>query len=167
MENEKGHFVTHRMEKVSLVKGFVGQKCPRCRKGAMFPAATYNLARFTEMRDECPHCGQDLTVEPGFYWGAMYVGYAINVGIILVMCAVLFLGFPEAPIWTYIVAIVTPILVTIPFNYRYGRVGMIYFFSPIKYDPKYSVPADISNLEVNFPRKASEKEEKESPQSGK
>lgn len=30
------------------------------------------------MYDRCPSCGQKYVLEPGFYWGAMYIGYGVS-----------------------------------------------------------------------------------------
>ena len=58
-------------------------KCPRCRKGDMFQYPLYKISKFHKVHDNCPHCGMQYEIEPGFFYGAMYVSYAPSVGIFL------------------------------------------------------------------------------------
>ena len=55
----------------------------------------YHLKTFVDTPDKCPHCGESFTKEVGFFYGAMYVSYGLNValGIFLFLLTVLVLGF--------------------------------------------------------------------------
>jgi rRNA maturation protein Nop10 len=56
------------------------QKCPHCRKGDLFKVKNpYRLKTLFTMYDNCPVCGQQTEIEPGFYYGTSYVSYAITV----------------------------------------------------------------------------------------
>jgi hypothetical protein len=86
------------------------------------------------MNDTCPHCGVRLEPEPGFYQGAMYVGYGITVGCIVVISLILYLlGNPNE--WIYIGTIITFMILIAPLNYRYSRIIYLYSFGGIKYRP--------------------------------
>ncbi len=54
-----------------------GLKCPACRQGNLFKPVNKFLDLF-EMHDNCPNCEQKYEIEIGFYWGAMYVAYALS-----------------------------------------------------------------------------------------
>ena len=70
----------------SLLQSVFDMKCPRCRKGDLFTASSsFNYKQMTEMPDACPVCGQKYLLEPGFYYGAMFISYII--------CGVTFLAF--------------------------------------------------------------------------
>ncbi len=57
-------------------------KCPRCRQGDMFKESNpYKLKTFMQMHRHCPVCGQELDIEPGFYYGSSYVSYALTLGL--------------------------------------------------------------------------------------
>jgi uncharacterized protein (DUF983 family) len=56
-------------------------KCPRCREGDVFCTTTAYKKGFMKMPKNCPHCGQRTEIEPGFYYGAAYVSYALTVAI--------------------------------------------------------------------------------------
>lgn len=113
-------------------------RCPRCRTGKMF---TYRAAswRFNVMNERCPHCGVRLEPEPGFYQGAMYVGYAYTVACILVVGTVLYyLGDPSP--WVYIGVVIAIMLLLVPWNYRYSRIVYLHLFGGIKYDRSFTPP---------------------------
>ena len=55
-------------------------KCPRCHQGNFFNFNNpYNLSNFYKMDKVCKSCGEKYEREPGFYFGAMFVSYALNV----------------------------------------------------------------------------------------
>lgn len=85
------------------------------------------------MNHTCPHCGVLLEPEPGFYQGAMYVGYAFTVITIAMVSALLYLlGNPSS--WVYIATVITVMVLLIPLNYRYSRIVYLYLFGSITYD---------------------------------
>src|ERR1700748_1163836 len=53
-------------------------KCPRCRRGDMFKGGIYSFAT-NKLNENCPHCGMRFEIEPGYFYAAMYVSYALNV----------------------------------------------------------------------------------------
>lgn len=68
-------------------------KCPRCHEGDLYKTPLSSLEGIYNMHDNCPKCGQDFQKEPGFYWGAMYIGYALSSGYMLTgmfLCIFLF-----------------------------------------------------------------------------
>jgi hypothetical protein len=85
--------------------------------------------------ENCPVCGLHYESEPGFFQGAMYVGYGFSVATVIACgIAVYVLGRnPEA--WVYIVTTVVATLLLAPLNFRYSRVLMLYLFGGFKYDP--------------------------------
>lgn len=86
-----------------------------------------------QMHSECPHCRLRFEIEPGFFWGSMYISYAITVGLMLVLGgAVYFIGKnPDS--WVYLTVIISAFVLISPLTYRYSRVLMIYLFSPIRF----------------------------------
>ncbi len=110
------------------------QKCPRCHTGNVFKHATYST-KFIQMHSLCLHCGQDFEIEPGFYYGAMYISYGITVviGLILMLATNLFFNDPE--VWVYLVVLTGTLLILSPVSFRYSRLMMLYWFGEIKYDP--------------------------------
>jgi hypothetical protein len=71
----------------------------------------------------CPRCGHRFEREPGFFQGAMYVSYALGVGlfaVLVLISALLFsrrVGFVRA-----VLAAVLAYLFCVPVLFRYSRV---------------------------------------------
>lgn len=113
----------------SAFKAALHGKCPKCRTGNMF--STGPLSLFNQrMNKTCPHCGFQFEVEPGYFYVAMFVSYAINVAI-LVTCGVAtsILTGSENP-WLYLAATLLPALLLSPFTYRYSRVVLLFWLTP-------------------------------------
>jgi uncharacterized protein (DUF983 family) len=125
-------------DKYEASKGLaiIKSKCPQCQSGKMFNYPFYNLKKFMEMDTNCKVCGLKYEVEPGFFWGAMYVSYALTVGLMLVIGGfTLWVSNGKAGFYAYIIPIVSALLLSSPLTFRYARVLMIYFFSPIRFNP--------------------------------
>lgn len=119
-------------------QAFLELRCPRCRRGKMFAHSVKNLSKFQEMHAHCPVCGVNFEPETGFYWGAMYISYAITVAVSVTLSIIIriFAG-PGLNINYYIGAIIGVMILFIPFSFRYSRAIMLHFISPIKYDPDF------------------------------
>lgn len=125
------------MAQRSLINALLSGKCPRCREGDMFAFSATSLSRFNRMHVSCPNCGTRLEPEPGFYQGAMYIGYGFTMAVTILVSLVLYLSgdFSE---WVYIGAVIGLMVLLIPLNYRYSRIVYLYAFGGIKYDPTMS-----------------------------
>ena len=125
------------MAEKSLLSATLEGKCPRCREGQMFKYPPTKVTKFNLMNHNCPHCGVRLEPEPGFYQGAMYVGYGFTI------FAMIFIGLLLYYLWNpsdlvYIGTVVGVMILFAPLNYRYSRIVYLYFFGGIKYDPGLS-----------------------------
>lgn len=109
-------------------------RCPKCRTGKLFSSKTYSLG-FTNMNTSCPACGFQFEIEPGFFWGAMYISYAVTIAISFVLTLLIYLLLQTSNIWIYIISIVSVLVLLAPFNFRLSRALMLYLFAPVKYDP--------------------------------
>jgi uncharacterized protein (DUF983 family) len=118
----------------AMLKG----RCPRCREGKIFTYPVMKLAKFNIMNDTCPCCGVRLEPEPGFYQGAMYVGYGITIACIVVISAILYLYDTNSE-WTYISTVIGFMCLIAPLNYRYSRILYLHFFGGIKYNPDFAL----------------------------
>jgi uncharacterized protein (DUF983 family) len=102
-------------------------KCPRCAKAKVFKHPAFNLWRFMEMHDYCPECNASFQPEPGFYFGAMFISYAITVAIMVAISLVLWLFF-DPPTSIYIYTFLASVVLATPFSYRYSRLIWLYWF---------------------------------------
>lgn len=110
-------------------------KCPRCREGAIFKHPLSKLPKFIEMHEHCPHCGLRYMIEPGFFYGAMYISYAFSVAIVLSIGFATYILGNDPPLWVYLVGVTIGLLLALPFSFRYSRVLMLHLFSGVKYNP--------------------------------
>jgi hypothetical protein len=111
-------------------------RCPRCRRGNMFSGGMYNFGS-NKIHEVCPHCNLHFEIEPGYFYAAMYISYALNVfeGFGIVALTYLLTHNADSP-WLYTISIVGGLFVLSPINFRYSRVLLLYWMSPkINYHP--------------------------------
>lgn len=97
---------------------------------------TYSLKKLGEHKRVCDHCGADLQPEPGFYFGAAYVSWALTVALwvsVLVALKVFdALGWIEFGFLTHpILFLGSGIIVSIilfPYMFRLSRSIWAHFF---------------------------------------
>ncbi|MCI4671300.1 MAG: DUF983 domain-containing protein [Bacteroidia bacterium] len=121
-------------KKRSYFSAMVGLRCPRCRRGKLFTSANpFNFKKITDMPHSCPVCGQDYSIEPGFYFGATYVSYALNVAwlvpLFILMRFVLGLEYKY-----YVITMFVLLPILIPLISRISRAFWLSFF--VKFDPQ-------------------------------
>lgn len=127
----------------SKFHAMIHSKCPKCHVGNVFEGKVYSL-RKQHMNEVCPHCGVKYEVEPGYFYAAMYVSYALSVAeIVSVSVAIAILTGSESP-WFYLGGLAVTILVFAPFNFRYSRLILLHFLTPkISYEPRYELALEI------------------------
>jgi hypothetical protein len=103
-------------------------KCPYCGKGEFFQAHPYNLRRAGDIHDRCPECDGRYSIEPGFYYGAMYVSYGLGVAIAATVWVAFLVLAPKAePHW--IVGTVGAVLLLAgPYLYALSRIIWAHMF---------------------------------------
>ncbi len=66
--------------KGSKLYSIVTGKCPRCHEDRMYVNRNpYAISDTMTMHDHCRHCGLKYKMEPNFFFGAMFVSYALAV----------------------------------------------------------------------------------------
>ena len=110
-------------------------RCPRCRQGQIFVSAATDIKRFGLMHPKCAHCEASFEPEPGFYFGAMFVSYAINVALFVAAWVALYVLIRPQSDWVYISAIALVAILFTPWTYRYSRILWLYWFGGHRYEP--------------------------------
>jgi len=101
--------------------GIFKLKCPRCHEGDLFVYKnSYKIGGFHKMHEKCEHCGQKFEPETGFYYGAMYVSYALSI-VISVATFVAMYFFFNVEIWLYILVNAIVLLLLVPVTFRLAR----------------------------------------------
>ena len=110
-------------------------KCPRCHEGDFFESHPYDLRKAGNIHKNCSNCGLKYSKEPGFYYGAMYVSYALGVGLFVGLWGLMNLIFPIESTGAQISIIIGASLLLTPYLYALSKIIWAYFF--IKYDRVY------------------------------
>ena len=99
-------------------------KCPKCHQGDLFKSSLLSMQGVYNMHDKCEECGQDFQMEPGFYWGAMYVGYALYSFYMFATIAILFFAVGLTLNQSFVATLLGGIIM-IPYIARRSRVQWI------------------------------------------
>jgi hypothetical protein len=99
----------------------------------LFTHSTWNLRQFAIMPARCPVCLVPYEPEPGFYWGAMFISYALNVAVIVTISLLLYFLAGNPPAWQYGSAAAWAVVVLTPAVLRYSRALMLYWFGGRRY----------------------------------
>jgi len=102
--------------------------CPVCQSASMYKSGSlYKPSETLKMHDRCPHCDTKFKIEPSFFYGAMYVSYAVGVaiGVAAFIIAYLFIGLDR--FYTFL-AIVAALIVLLPVILILSRNIWINFF---------------------------------------
>jgi uncharacterized protein (DUF983 family) len=123
------------MKNRNALEGILTMRCPKCREGKMFPEHTL-FTKFMKMNDKCSCCGQSFMPEPGYYFGAMFVSYAITATFFIAIWLGMYFLMDEISLTAMIVALLFVVLGLMPVTFRLSRVLWIYIF--IRYDEQSS-----------------------------
>ena len=106
-------------------------KCPKGHEGDfMVEKNMFKISKAFKMHETCSNCGLKYTMEPSFFYGAMYVNYALTVGIGVITFLISTLVFDTTLLGSFI-PIVIALLILAPISTRLSRIVWINFF--VKY----------------------------------
>ena len=109
--------------------------CPRCHQESMYTSTNaYQFSKTLEVNENCSHCGLKYRMEPSFFYGAMYVSYAVGVAFAVAAFIISFL-FLGTTLSTSCIVIVATLVIFMPVIMRLSRNIWINFF--IKYNPNW------------------------------
>lgn len=93
----------------------------------------YILTKTMKMHERCPHCNTKFKIEPSFFYGAMYVSYAVGVAVAVAafIISYFFIGMDRLDSFFVIVG---SLVVLMPVIQRLSRNIWVNFF--FKYDPE-------------------------------
>ena len=94
----------------------------------MWNYGPYKLSQMTKMNKRCPKCNENLEPEPSFYTGAMYVGYAFTVAIVLGVFTAFQVFTEELDVDKMFFCVMMLTILFAPLNLRYSRNIWAYTF---------------------------------------
>ena len=112
-------------------------KCPRCYKGNMFQYPWFQIFKFARMNKRCPVCDQSFEPEPGFYFGAMYFSYAMNVAVAVVVGVLVYVLFRPNQMWVSSGIALGMSFLFLPLFFRLSRALMLHLFGGVKRSEDY------------------------------
>lgn len=118
---------------MSRLSSLVKSKCPNCEKGSVF-ASRGNILKFKGpvMNKTCPVCEYKFEREPGYFFGAMFISYALTIAQAMSVYFVIWLLGLNLSV-DMIMLIITLVLVILLFpNFRASRIIWMYIFSKKK-----------------------------------
>ncbi|MEY4126893.1 MAG: hypothetical protein RL737_1082 [Bacteroidota bacterium] len=120
------------MKKGSKLYSIATMTCPQCQESHMMVANPYRFSTMGEVKDKCEVCGLDLKPEPGFYYGAMYVSYALGVAVFVSIWASCNWFFDNVGVWTQITLVLIALIGLGPYLYALSKVIWANFFFSYK-----------------------------------
>ncbi len=102
--------------------------CPRCHRESMYQDPNpYRIGHLFKMRERCSHCGTKYKIEPSFFFGAMYVSYAVGIAFAVAAFVISYL-FVGATLLRSFITIVITLVVFMPVIIRISRNIWANFF---------------------------------------
>jgi len=86
------------------------------------------------MHKQCSKCGQSFEPEPGYYFGAMFISYALNAALFIAIWIVMSSVMEDISLLWIVGVIILFSIILLPFIFRLSRSLWISVFIPYKED---------------------------------
>lgn len=102
--------------------------CPVCHTGTMYKNSNaYKLSETLKMHERCPHCDTKFKIEPSFFYGAMYVSYAVGVAVAVAIFISMYFFLGVSRLYSFLI-ITGSLIVLLPLILRISRNIWIHMF---------------------------------------
>ncbi|KAA5826267.1 DUF983 domain-containing protein [Algibacter amylolyticus] len=102
--------------------------CPKCHEESMYVNTNpYILTEALTMNEKCSNCGTKYKIEPSFFYGAMYVSYAVGIAFAFAAFIISLYVF-NASLNGIFISIIVTLVVFMPIIMRVSRNIWINFF---------------------------------------
>lgn len=113
---------------MSVVLNALNCKCPHCKKGNIFNTrGSLLLFKIPKMSARCNECDFKFEREPGFFFGAMFVSYALAVAQMIASLIMFWYFIDLSPLRVFLIITLIAFLLG-AVNYRISRSIWIYLF---------------------------------------
>ncbi|MBS3739200.1 DUF983 domain-containing protein [Mesohalobacter halotolerans] len=115
--------------------------CPVCHEESMYKESNpYKLNHIHDMHEHCSNCGTKYQIEPSFFYGAMYVSYALGVAVAVATFIITYF-FMGLEVFASFMSIIGVLILLMPVMMRLSRnIWINLFFS---YKPKSERQNDV------------------------
>ena len=122
-------------KKGSKINSIAFGLCPKCQSESMYVKRNPYLGKLFKMHDQCSVCGTKYKIEPSFFYGAMYVSYALGVALAIAVFIISKIVFQYELLQSFF-AIIAALILLMPLLIRLSRNIWINLF--ISFDQKAS-----------------------------
>ena len=123
------------LKKGSKLNSILTGSCPKCQNESMYVDKNpLHLGKVLKMNENCSHCGLKYQIEPSFFYGAMYVSYALNVAVGVAAFLISYV-FCSSSLKQSFIAIIISMIVAFPYVLRLSRNIYINMF--VDYDENF------------------------------
>lgn len=124
--------LNYMFKKGTAIYSILTGNCPKCQEESMYTFKNpYNLGNTLKINERCSKCNTKYRLEPSFFYGAMYVSYAVGIAFAVAAFVITNLFF-QADLKTTFISIVVTLVVFMPIIMRLSRNIWINLF--IHYD---------------------------------
>ncbi len=125
------------LKKGLKINSILTGSCPKCQQESMYKSSNLFNPKYTiKMNEHCSHCGLQYSMEPSFFYGSMYVSYALGVAFgvaAFIICYV----FLKTSLKTAFIGISLTLVLFMPVIMRLSRNIWINFF--VSYDKNWQL----------------------------
>jgi uncharacterized protein (DUF983 family) len=126
---------------INILQSTFTNKCPRCQSGKVFENNNpYSVKNGLTMMKHCEWCGLKYEREVGYFYGAMYVSYALQTVLVTLLYVLNRFWWNLSPL-ILVFIIIGSAIVLFPVTFRWSRILWIGIFT--KYEPEYKGHAII------------------------
>ena len=123
------------LKKGTKLNSILTGTCPKCQEESMYQDSNpLHFSNLLKMNEKCSNCNTRYMIEPSFFYGAMYVSYALNVALMVATFIISKVLLNINLINTFI-AVIFVLILLFPFVTRLARNIYINMF--ISYDVKF------------------------------
>ncbi|WP_438966251.1 DUF983 domain-containing protein [Flavobacterium sp.] len=109
------------LKKGSKLNSILTGSCPKCQEESMYLENNpYKISSIYKMHENCSHCGLKYSIEPSFFYGAMYVSYGLGVAFAIAAYVISYVIL-ETTVKTAFISIIVTLIVLLPVMMRYSR----------------------------------------------
>lgn len=116
------------LKKGTKLYSILFNKCPRCHEGDFFKyKLNLNPSKVLKLHENCSSCDLKYMMEPSFFFGAMYINYAIAVALFVTIFVIAKVFIGLTILQSFMAIVVVSLLLT-PLNLRLSRIIWINIF---------------------------------------
>ncbi len=132
------------MKIVNIFYSTFSNTCPRCHQGKVFTEKNpYKLNKMFSLHETCSCCNLKYEREPSFFYGAMYVSYALTSGWFIIWYLIYLFYLSNFDTLYFALLVSFSILILSPITVRLSRLIWLNFF--YGFDKKFQHKQQIKN----------------------